>query len=134
MCHVLKYLIDSSVPLIDAENLEGIHKIPPEDWQDLVKDLKGSVFSSFLFFSSYINIDCDEINYSVILTRILGSIVTKPAMKPCSIRVDQLDRDVSSHPNSLYPDIIHFGIRPPQLSYAGSKKYVILIRSFFIVD
>lgn len=70
MCHVLKYLIDSSVPLIDAENLEGIHKIPPEDWQDLVKDLKGSVFSSFFFFSSYINIDCDEINYSVILTLI----------------------------------------------------------------
>jgi len=52
----------------------------------------------------------------------IGSIVTKPAMKPCSVRIDQIDRDISSHPNSLYPDIIHFGIRPPQLSYAGSKK------------
>lgn len=43
-------------------------------------------------------------------------------MKPCSIRIDQLDRDITSHPENLYPDIIHFGIRPPQLSYAGSKK------------
>lgn len=43
MCHVLKYLIDSSEPLIDDKNLEAIQKIPTEDWQDMVKDLKGSV-------------------------------------------------------------------------------------------
>lgn len=48
--------------------------------------------------------------------------MTKPGAKPCSVRVDQLDKDLSDHPDDLYPDIVHFGIRPAQLSYAGNKK------------
>ncbi|UYV73709.1 DROSHA [Cordylochernes scorpioides] len=47
-----------------------------------------------------------------------GSIVTKPGLKPSSLRVDQLDRD-----NSEVPEIVHFGKRPPQLNYAGNPAY-----------
>lgn len=52
-----------------------------------------------------------------------GMVVTSPGMKPCSIRVDQLDRDQVSEETINYPVIVHFGIRPPQLSYAGNPEY-----------
>lgn len=51
-----------------------------------------------------------------------GMVVTCPGMKPCSIRVDQLDRDQVSEETINYPVIVHFGIRPPQLSYAGNPE------------
>ncbi|GBP09114.1 Ribonuclease 3 [Eumeta japonica] len=59
-------------------------------------------------------------------------IVTNPGKKPCSVRVDQLDRsppvkDMEKHNSTdkkkYYPEIVHFGIRPPQLSYAGNPEY-----------
>lgn len=46
--------------------------------------------------------------------------------KPCSLRIDQLDRSHGEDfedDGSVYPLIIHFGIRPAQLSYAGDPKY-----------
>lgn len=56
-----------------------------------------------------------------------GMVVTKPGMKPCSVRIDQLDRNVSDLPECndngiIHPVIVHFGIRPPQLSYAGNPE------------
>lgn len=58
-------------------------------------------------------------------------VVTYPGCKPCSVRVDQLDRNVEINDENKacddtkvkYPEIVHFGIRPPQLSYAGNPKY-----------
>lgn len=47
-------------------------------------------------------------------------VVTKPGMKPCSLRVDQLDRETMDAGG--FPEIVHFGIRPPQLSYAGNTE------------
>ncbi|XP_069695951.1 ribonuclease 3 isoform X4 [Periplaneta americana] len=52
-----------------------------------------------------------------------GMVVTYPGMKPCSVRVDQLDRDQQKRDELTYPEIVHFGIRPPQLSYAGNPEY-----------
>lgn len=59
-----------------------------------------------------------------------GMVVTNPGMRPCSVRIDQLDRNVSDLPKSsvnadgvVHPVIVHFGIRPPQLSYAGNPEY-----------
>ncbi|XP_075231258.1 ribonuclease 3 drosha [Lycorma delicatula] len=52
-----------------------------------------------------------------------GMVVTLPGIKPCSLRVDQLDRDRVEGKTSLFPEIVHFGIRPPQLSYAGNPEY-----------
>jgi len=54
-----------------------------------------------------------------------GMVVTYPGKKPCSVRVDQLDRNQEELCNKTllaYPEIVHFGIRPPQLSYAGNAE------------
>ncbi|XP_035232949.1 ribonuclease 3-like, partial [Stegodyphus dumicola] len=52
-----------------------------------------------------------------------GMIVTCPGMKPSSIRVDQLDREQCDPYKDIFPVIVHFGVRPPQLSYAGNPHY-----------
>jgi ribonuclease-3 len=54
-----------------------------------------------------------------------GMVVTYPGKKPCSVRVDQLDRNIDHQKPGSYkfPEIVHFGIRPPQLSYAGNPDY-----------
>ncbi|XP_048775067.2 ribonuclease 3-like isoform X2 [Ostrea edulis] len=52
-----------------------------------------------------------------------GSVVTYPGMKPTSIRIDQLDRQQTDNQHLQFPLIIHFGIRPAQLSYAGDPNY-----------
>ncbi|CAK1582794.1 unnamed protein product [Parnassius mnemosyne] len=101
MCEVLKYLIDESGLLIPPDNLEEVHNMDHYKWQKFVD-------------------------------RIKGMIVTYPGKKPCSVRVDQLDRSPPVSANevkdpkelkSFYPEIVHFGIRPPQLSYAGNPEY-----------
>ena len=56
-------------------------------------------------------------------------IVTYPGKKPSSLRVDQLDRE-QENPDALqYPQLIHFGMRPLQLSYAGNPELVPIILS-----
>lgn len=163
MCEVLKYLLNSNKLLIDDETLKNVHDMSKTEWQNFADFVKGMV-------------------------------VTNPGMKPCSLRVDQLDRETDPEPktgsaspcssgsssrlrnddpddqkskntrsdqnppnddetnqpevqeieeietvkesspffpaaqnkpkkNSLYPEIVHFGIRPPQLSYAGNPEY-----------
>ncbi|XP_028174506.1 ribonuclease 3 isoform X2 [Ostrinia furnacalis] len=100
MCEVLKYLLDESDLLIPPEKLADVHGMDHYTWQKFVD-------------------------------RIKGMIVTYPGKKPCSVRVDQLDRSppASSEekrprdPKMYYPEIVHFGIRPPQLSYAGNPEY-----------
>lgn len=52
-----------------------------------------------------------------------GSVVTFPGKKPSSIRIDQLDRNQDENHLIQFPLIIHFGIRPAQLSYAGDPNY-----------
>ncbi|XP_064457228.1 ribonuclease 3-like [Ornithodoros turicata] len=52
-----------------------------------------------------------------------GTVVVNPGMKPCALRVDQLDRELCTADGKVFPEIVHFGIRPPQLSYAGNPMY-----------
>ena len=60
-----------------------------------------------------------------------GMLVTFPGNKPSTLRVDQLDREHDQGAARLtFPDIVHFGIRPPQLSYAGSQEYQKAWREF----
>ncbi|MGH0149111.1 UNVERIFIED_CONTAM: hypothetical protein FKN15_051102 [Acipenser sinensis] len=40
-------------------------------------------------------------------------------LKPSSVRIDQLDREQFNPDVITFPIIVHFGIRPAQLSYAG---------------
>lgn len=100
MSEVLRYLLDNSGPLVSENVLKNMQTLNQHDWQDYVDDVKGMV-------------------------------VINPGMKPCSIRVDQLDRNVTDlpecvdpdDPNIIHPIIVHFGVRPPQLSYAGNPDY-----------
>lgn len=100
MSEVLRYLLDNSGPLVADSVLNNMQTLQQRDWQDYVDDVKGMV-------------------------------ATNPGMKPCSVRVDQLDRNVTDLPECVDPDvpsiihpvIVHFGVRPPQLSYAGNPEY-----------
>lgn len=65
----------------------------------------------------------DQYEWQNFADEIKGMIATYPGMKPCSIRVDQLDRDQVNADIISYPEIVHFGIRPLQLSYAGNPTY-----------
>ncbi|XP_062584248.1 ribonuclease 3-like isoform X1 [Saccostrea cucullata] len=58
-----------------------------------------------------------------LVDEVRGSVVTYPGMKPTSIRIDQLDRQHGDSNHLQFPLIIHFGIRPAQLSYAGDPNY-----------
>ncbi|KAI8432216.1 hypothetical protein MSG28_004666 [Choristoneura fumiferana] len=81
----------------------------------------------------------DHYTWQKFVDRIKGMIVTYPGKKPCSVRVDQLDRsppvnakDVKN-PKELkkfFPEIVHFGIRPPQLSYAGIVTLINIMSRF----
>jgi ribonuclease III len=98
MSEVLRYLLDNSGPVVDQKTLKEMEKMGQYDWQDYVDTIKGMV-------------------------------VTNPGMKPCSVRIDQLDRSTADIPECIdengvqHPVIVHFGIRPPQLSYAGNPEY-----------
>ncbi|XP_029678155.1 LOW QUALITY PROTEIN: ribonuclease 3-like [Formica exsecta] len=94
MNEVLNYLIKSSTLLIDPDDLPRLVAMQQYKWQDFADEVKGMV-------------------------------VTYPGKKPCSVRVDQLDRNQVDQPPGIiaYPEIVHFGIRPPQLSYAGNADY-----------
>lgn len=100
MAEVLRYLLENSGPLVPRATLVDMMNISQHDWQNYVDNIKDMV-------------------------------VTNPGKKPCSVRVDQLDRNVADLPECADPDdpsiahpvIVHFGIRPPQLSYAGNPDY-----------
>ncbi|RWS31361.1 ribonuclease 3-like protein [Leptotrombidium deliense] len=94
---VLRYLLNSNIPLVCEEKLQNISKMSESEWISFAKEIK-------------------------------GMIVTYPGMKPCSVRVDQIDRESDEGSSQTksdcnYPIVVHFGIRPPQLSYAGNPKY-----------
>ncbi|GLV45263.1 drosha [Carabus blaptoides fortunei] len=94
MKEVLQYLLNSSKLLISNTDLGTMVQMSQYEWQALADEVKGMV-------------------------------VTYPGKKPCSVRVDQLDRNSDLQvPGELrFPEIVHFGIRPPQLSYAGNPEY-----------
>lgn len=94
MNEVLSYLIKSSTLLIDSNELHKLLEMPQFVWQNFADEVKGMV-------------------------------VTYPGKKPCSVRVDQLDRNQQADQPpgvTTFPEIVHFGIRPPQLSYAGNTE------------
>ncbi|XP_025200487.1 ribonuclease 3 [Melanaphis sacchari] len=97
MNEVLKYLLKSNKLLFEENSLSDLKNMPMNEWQNIVDEYK-------------------------------GMIVTNPRTKPYSIRVDQLDRDIVNETaeekvSNNYPVLVHFGIRPPQLSYAGNPDY-----------
>ncbi|XP_077987013.1 ribonuclease 3-like [Glandiceps talaboti] len=75
-------------------------------------------------------IQMDEIEWQNIAEETKNMIVTCPGKKPSSLRIDQLDREQNSNDVINYPVIVHFGIRPAQLSYAGDPGYQKLFKAY----
>ena len=98
---VLQYLLSSSKELCDMDTRSQLHRMSGSEWQDYAGKVK-------------------------------EMIAVKPGSKPCAIRIDQIDREGDDSDADRKdkkgavasgPVIVHFGIRPPQLSYAGNPKY-----------
>lgn len=53
---------------------------------------------------------------------LVSTSVFVPLQKPSSVRIDQLDREQFNPDVITFPIIVHFGIRPAQLSYAGDPQ------------
>ncbi|KAK2161647.1 hypothetical protein LSH36_112g01031 [Paralvinella palmiformis] len=98
MNEVLNYLLRVSRPLVDPADLKKYSMFTQREWQNFVDQVR-------------------------------GMLVTLPGKRPSTIRIDQLDRlieqndETSLTPTVQYPKIIHFGVRPAQLSYAGDPVY-----------
>lgn len=110
ICEVLKYLLYSNKPLISEADMRGVVRYGDHE--------------TWLRFTGEVR----------------GMIVTNPGWKPSSLRVDQLDRYNRSAventkaqkrtQNSYYPLLVHFGIRPANLSYAGDPQYQKVWKSY----
>ncbi|XP_062336335.1 ribonuclease 3 [Osmerus eperlanus] len=72
----------------------------------------------------------EELEWQKYAEECKGMIVSSPGMKPSSVRIDQLDREQFNHDVITFPIIVHFGIRPAQLSYAGDPQYQKLWKSY----
>ncbi|KAL1006769.1 hypothetical protein UPYG_G00076760 [Umbra pygmaea] len=72
----------------------------------------------------------EELEWQKYAEECKGMIVTNPGMKPSSVRIDQLDREQFNPEVITFPIIVHFGIRPAQLSYAGDPQYQKLWKSY----
>ncbi|XP_051959551.1 ribonuclease 3 [Xyrauchen texanus] len=72
----------------------------------------------------------EELEWQKYAEECKGMIVTSPGMKPSSVRIDQLDREQFNSSVITFPIIVHFGIRPAQLSYAGDPQYQKLWKSY----
>ncbi|XP_026531174.1 ribonuclease 3 [Notechis scutatus] len=65
----------------------------------------------------------EELEWQKYAEECKGMIVTSSGMKPSSVRIDQLDREQFNPDVITFPIIVHFGIRPAQLSYAGDPQW-----------
>uniref|UniRef100_A0A8C5MTC4 Ribonuclease 3 n=1 Tax=Leptobrachium leishanense TaxID=445787 RepID=A0A8C5MTC4_9ANUR len=72
----------------------------------------------------------EELEWQKYAEECKGMIVSNPGMKPSSVRIDQLDREQFNAEVITFPIIVHFGIRPAQLSYAGDPQYQKLWKSY----
>ncbi|XP_041482093.1 ribonuclease 3-like [Lytechinus variegatus] len=71
-----------------------------------------------------------ETSWQRYVDKLQHMIATRPGKKPSSIRIDQLDRDQMDPEKKTFPVIVHFGVRPAQLSYIGDPNYRKLLKSF----
>ena len=101
MNEVISYMLNSYTPLIEEMDLMPMTQMAQSEWQTIADKVK-------------------------------GMLVTFPGKKPSTLRVDQLDREQEGAGSGCikYPDIVHFGIKPPQLSYAGCQDYQKAWREF----
>ncbi|KAB7506877.1 Ribonuclease 3 [Armadillidium nasatum] len=138
-CQVIRFNIEYSIFYVEEKLPENFCVRELELFYNGKEVLSMNEVLNYLFKSSIplvkekeldklINLsEHDWLNYT---DKIKGMVVTYPGKKPCSIRVDQLDRDQLDEESISYPVIVHFGIRPPQLSYAGNPEYQKALREY----
>lgn len=119
----------------DKDGCHRFHFMPrfSRSLEDNGKELLSmNVVLQYLLDSNEILIDPKQLRSIVAMSQhkwqdmadeVKGMIVTCPGKKPSSIRVDQLDREGTNPDKRVFPEIVHFGVRPPQLSYAGNPSY-----------
>ncbi|XP_060585703.1 ribonuclease 3-like [Ruditapes philippinarum] len=140
-----EYLFDEILELVDIDwrgpggegHCRRFHVMPrfarpfPENGKELLSMndvllylLKSS--KSLLEPSELLNMyDLDNENWTKYVDSFRHMVVTCPGKRPSSIRIDQLDRSGCTPGDGelKLPFIIHHGVRPPQLSYAGDPVY-----------
>lgn len=63
-------------------------------------------------------------SWTLYRSRYKDAIIWAPKYRPSAVRIDQIDFDSDENTNyRKTPVIVHFGLRPPQLSYAGNPQY-----------
>ncbi|KAI1289412.1 Ribonuclease 3 [Halotydeus destructor] len=91
---ILQYLLQSSQPVVSCEKEQNVKDLSDDQWATIAKAVK-------------------------------DMIVVYPGSKPSAIRVDQVDRipGEGEGTEEQVPIVVHFGVRPSQLSYAGNPQY-----------
>ena len=124
----------------DSNGCSRFHMFPrfsrliEEDGKEL---LSPAVILQYLINSNKEVIDCSQelesltdSDFDVQAVHARGMIAVCPGKKPCAVRIDQIDRTADESEKCQLPPeavslpvIVHFGNRPPQLSYAGNPEY-----------
>ncbi|XP_035767222.1 ribonuclease 3 [Neolamprologus brichardi] len=127
LCRVIRFNIDYTIHFIE--------EMAPENY--CVRGLE--LFASYLFRDILELYDwnltdpesdgevsgCPRFHFMPRFVRFLPA-----PQKPSSVRIDQLDREQFNPDVITFPIIVHFGIRPAQLSYAGDPQYQKLWKSY----
>lgn len=149
MAAVLDYLARSSKALIEESALDEIEAMSDAQWNDFTKKHKGSLVTCPGMKPSTLRVDqIDRERADLVAAGKAGEGSSESMSKSnstsslsshsdsnscCSSEHNEEDEgDVGRKviteseqktDNNRYPVLVHFGIRPPQLSYAGNPKY-----------
>ena len=148
---VLNHLIKSSTPLIQEVDLQRYGNMSEGEWIEFATQHKGMIVTLPGMKPSSIRVDqldreTDDLNGGKIRQQELPHTLdgTCDWGDDESIEVENgcSDMSMTSSPDMIrdnrlerpqcddWPIIVHFGIRPPQLSYAGNPKYQKTWRDF----
>ncbi|CAG0912870.1 unnamed protein product [Notodromas monacha] len=145
MNYVLDFLLKSWQKLISPWDIEEKLKAPTSTWADYAESLKEAFLEGCLCCFQF-----------------LGAVVCRPDKRPRSLRVDQLDRDdallyaqeyirqrrekekkskssrrrdedVQWEVDKLYPDLVHFGVRPAHLTTEYHKAYREFLKARYLL-
>ncbi|XP_067586542.1 ribonuclease 3 isoform X1 [Pseudorca crassidens] len=117
MHQILLYLLRCSKALVPEEEIANMLQWEELEWQKYAEECKGMIVTNP-------GTTWHHISSSAVLA------LEDCPVKPSSVRIDQLDREQFNPDVITFPIIVHFGIRPAQLSYAGDPQYQKLWKSY----
>ncbi|KAK2117684.1 hypothetical protein P7K49_004571 [Saguinus oedipus] len=122
MHQILLYLLRCSKALVPEEEIANMLQWEELEWQKYAEECKGMIVTN----PGTIRLKEEE----NLRTQYYENILLRSVEKPSSVRIDQLDREQFNPDVITFPIIVHFGIRPAQLSYAGDPQYQKLWKSY----